>query len=177
MIGATQTSTWQHSILTTDRHLCPRQDLFIYVLSLYFSRTSLSWLSRLLPLLYNKHNTNIRAPRQDSNPQSQPASGHKPTRLIARPPASANPQYRQAIGGRASHICARLGHWNRQSDILVFRRGRVEAKIRVGVLVTWNCNSWKSSYHVELFPSLFIYWYLWHSWHWLSDNKDVPSSC
>jgi len=47
---ATETSTWQHTTLTTDRHPCPRPDL---------------------------------------NPQSQQASGRRPTLKTARPPESA----------------------------------------------------------------------------------------
>jgi hypothetical protein len=33
----------------------------------------------ILLSLYNKHNTNIHAPRRDSNPQSQQANGRRPT--------------------------------------------------------------------------------------------------
>ena len=66
-----ETSTWQHTTLTRDKH--PFSFCSLSVLCL----TALSWLSWLclLYLLYNTHNTNIHAPGgiRTRNPNKQSA--------------------------------------------------------------------------------------------------------
>ena len=61
------------------------------VLLLYFPYVVLLSFSLLVSLSvpYNAYNKNIHAPRQNSNPQSQKASAHRPTPQTARPPKSA----------------------------------------------------------------------------------------
>jgi hypothetical protein len=68
-----ETSTWQNTTLTTDRHPCPRWDFFfffacpgffpfdpfLYCLNPFVLHVT---LRSILPSLYNKHNTHIHAP-------------------------------------------------------------------------------------------------------------------
>jgi hypothetical protein len=92
-----ETSIWQHTILTTDRHPCLRWDSF-FLPDFFFSPCPVFFLWSIFVLLNPsvlyvivfhstvliQHNTIIHAPRWDSNPQSQQANGRRPTPYTAR---------------------------------------------------------------------------------------------
>jgi hypothetical protein len=91
-----------YTTLTTDRHPCPRRDFFfvcpgffpfdpfLYCLNPFSSVMSLFTFHATV-LIQQTQQTDIHAPRRDSNPQSQQASGRRPTPETARPLGSADP--------------------------------------------------------------------------------------